>query len=333
MARINKLYEKDRVTSIAQDDLLTIGQYQSDGSYKVKTIERDDAIASLNAAVVVTYAELTALVTASSLLPMMWYKITNAVSGTLVLAVQSIAVNKISDLAINTANGDMYAYDITTDTNVGVINIFGSAPTSYINSKIRFRVTQDLTSIDTHAFEDYSIISSPTPTGQGYCSFDSKPTWNGTGDHSHYVGYQSRPIYDGDGDLVDYLYGFRSFPSHVGTGRISRYVGVQIDDIAGTGPLDECIGLNIDLQTRGSGNNLALQTNGNIRFQNLGDSIGDVDNFVTVNSLGYVGRRATAGVLEDLLNTTTVSPSVATPSTNKIQVTINGTTYYLLATT
>lgn len=58
MARPNKLYEKPRVTSIATGDLLTIGQLQDDGTYKVKTITEADATNSLTGSTLVsTYDE------------------------------------------------------------------------------------------------------------------------------------------------------------------------------------------------------------------------------------------------------------------------------------
>jgi len=95
MARINKLYEKPRATTIGTNDLLTIGAYQSDGSYKVETISKADARASLLEPISVTYAELTTLVNNSDLEVGAWYKITNATSANFNLYVQAIAVNKI----------------------------------------------------------------------------------------------------------------------------------------------------------------------------------------------------------------------------------------------
>ncbi|CAB4219514.1 hypothetical protein UFOVP1615_12 [uncultured Caudovirales phage] len=127
MARENKLYSKTRVTSIAQDDLLTIGQYQSDGTYKVKTIERDNAIASLNARTV-TYAQLTDILTGTNVtginpslvpcaIPMMWYKITNATSASFNLYVQAVAVNEIGCEAKDPLYpNDKVVYNFATNT-------------------------------------------------------------------------------------------------------------------------------------------------------------------------------------------------------------------------
>lgn len=42
MAKTNKLYEKPRIDTMAADDLLTVGQKQADGTYKVKTITKEN---------------------------------------------------------------------------------------------------------------------------------------------------------------------------------------------------------------------------------------------------------------------------------------------------
>lgn len=345
MARVNKLYEKPLISSIALTDKVTVGQLVN-GEYKVKTMLYSTFLAQVVDDVlvlVVTRAELQALITASGLGVGVRYNITDAVGATLSFIVQAVSTAVLDETAVNTANGENYKYDITSDTATLIpspsnptfagLTINGNAPSEFVLSNIRFKVAQALASINTHAFEDYSTITTPSPTGEGYCSFDALPIWTGSGNHSHLVGFQSRPLYQGSGNLVDYLYGYRSFPTHAGLGTVAKHVGVQIDDIAGVGPVTQSIGLNINNITRGSGGNIAIQTNGgSIRFQSLQNAGANPDNFVTINSSGYMGLRTRSEVLADLLNSTMVSASVATPSTHKVQVTINGTTYYLLAT-
>jgi glycerophosphoryl diester phosphodiesterase len=118
MARVNKLYEKPLITSIALTDRVTVGQLV-DGEYKVKTMLYSDFLAQIvddTLVLVVTRAQLQALITASSLAIGVRYIITNAVGSTLVLLVEAVAVNVLDEIAVNTTNGENYIYDITTDT-------------------------------------------------------------------------------------------------------------------------------------------------------------------------------------------------------------------------
>lgn len=64
----------------------------------------------------ITRVNLQALITASELVRGKFYRITNAVGGTLSLVVQAVSSTVTSELAINSANGDEYTYDLTSDT-------------------------------------------------------------------------------------------------------------------------------------------------------------------------------------------------------------------------
>jgi hypothetical protein len=55
------------------------------------------------------------LISASGLIIGQKYTITNAVTSTLVLVVEACAVNKLDEIAVNSASGDNVSYDITTD--------------------------------------------------------------------------------------------------------------------------------------------------------------------------------------------------------------------------
>ena len=62
-----------------------------------------------------TRSALQTLISASGLIIGQKYTITNAVTSTLVLVVEAVAVNKLDEIAVNASNGDNVSYDITTD--------------------------------------------------------------------------------------------------------------------------------------------------------------------------------------------------------------------------
>jgi hypothetical protein len=62
-----------------------------------------------------TRTALQTLISASGLIIGQEYTITNAVGSTLVLVVKACAVNKLDEIAVNSASGDNVSYDITTD--------------------------------------------------------------------------------------------------------------------------------------------------------------------------------------------------------------------------
>jgi hypothetical protein len=62
-----------------------------------------------------TRTALQTLISASGLIIGQKYTITNAVTSTLVLVVEACAVNKLDEIAVNSASGDNVSYDITTD--------------------------------------------------------------------------------------------------------------------------------------------------------------------------------------------------------------------------
>lgn len=93
MARPNKLYSKPRVTSIATGDLFSTGQLQADGSYKVKTITKENARAELLAPIEIEYEDLLAL--SGSYDTEVSYLITNATAASFNLIVTALSATAI----------------------------------------------------------------------------------------------------------------------------------------------------------------------------------------------------------------------------------------------
>jgi hypothetical protein len=115
MARINKLYEKPRVTTvISNDDLLSIGQKQADASYDCKTITITDFLADISILEVlsITRANLIIRINASALDISKFYLVTDA---PIPFIVQASNINKLSEIAIAKTTGVAYRYDIATN--------------------------------------------------------------------------------------------------------------------------------------------------------------------------------------------------------------------------
>jgi hypothetical protein len=116
------------------------------------------------------------------------------------------------------------------------------------------------TVINRHAFEDTSILNT-TDTGLGYASFDAYASMNNSLPQDHFHGYQSRNQYKGSNTLTA-MYGYWSALEHIGSGTITRTIGLRIDDVAGSGTVGTSYGLFISAITRGSPYNYAIWSNG-----------------------------------------------------------------------
>lgn len=114
------------------------------------------------------------------------------------------------------------------------------------------------TTINRHAFEDWTTIATTSETGQGYSSFDANVTMTNTSSQSHLVGYQVRHAYQGSGGLADYMHGYDCALSHTGTGIIDSVVGMQISGTSGTGPITNEYGVVIGNIGRGSVTNWGI---------------------------------------------------------------------------
>lgn len=130
------------------------------------------------------------------------------------------------------------------------------------------------TTIDRHAFEDWSTLAT-TDAGQGYASFDAKPTMTTTQNQDHLAGYQSRATYSGANNLTGYMHGYDTAMVHNGTGTIARVAGMFLRETAGSGPIGENYGILIDPITRGASNAGIFSGPGNYHY--LGGTTGEVE--------------------------------------------------------
>lgn len=108
------------------------------------------------------------------------------------------------------------------------------------------------TTIDRHAFEDWTVIATTAETGMGYSSFDAKASMTNASPQSHMVGYQSRNIYAGSGGLVDYFHGYDVHMTHSGTGVVSTAKGIDIGELQGSGPVTNNYGIFMSGNLRGA---------------------------------------------------------------------------------
>lgn len=93
----------------------------------------------------------------------------------------------------------------------------------------------NLTSVNKHAFEDYSVISVATPTGStGYSSFDSYVDCKNTAAVNHVNGYQARVHVTGAGGVTS-VTGFYSKITNSGPSTISIANNITIDATENTG--------------------------------------------------------------------------------------------------
>jgi hypothetical protein len=93
------------LTYLEKDDVLMSGSPTDFANIKAQNVFNRS----------LTRTALQTLISASELIIGQEYTITNAVGSTLVLVVKACAVNKLDEIAVNSASGDNVSYDITTD--------------------------------------------------------------------------------------------------------------------------------------------------------------------------------------------------------------------------
>lgn len=93
------------LTYLEKDDVLMSGSPTDFANIKAQNVFNRS----------LTRTALQTLISASGLIIGQEYTITNAVGSTLVLVVKACAVNKLDEIAVNSASGDNVSYDITTD--------------------------------------------------------------------------------------------------------------------------------------------------------------------------------------------------------------------------
>ncbi len=85
--------------------------------------------------------------------------------------------------------------------------------------------------INTHAFEDTSVISLSGSTGNGYCSFDSIPNITSATDVGHFVSIQSRLKITANAGVTGWMRGLDVWASGStvsGSGTIAEITGVRV---------------------------------------------------------------------------------------------------------
>jgi hypothetical protein len=125
------------------------------------------------------------------------------------------------------------------------------------SSFARIGVGGNATQMNFHAFEDWVITDSTASPNLGYASYDAQPRLEGTANNDHFIGFQSRLIYNSSG-TIDKLAAFTAAAQHIGTGLMTQYYGMLINDITGTGPVTNSYGLKITSTVKGTVNNYCL---------------------------------------------------------------------------
>ncbi len=129
-----------------------------------------------------------------------------------------------------------------------------------------FSISPTLTTLNSHAFEDYSTLNPSISSVYGYSAFDASPNLTGSSDVSHLVGYQARNIVSGSGSITGYMHGFDTYMAHTGTDTIQEATQVYLKDVQGTGKIVNNYGLLIEPITRGITNNYNIYTYGGKQF-------------------------------------------------------------------
>lgn len=170
------------------------------------------------------------------------------------------------------ANGLWYATETEGATDADLVTFLPSgASATTVQQKLRtfgtdssgmvstpgaaaIAVNGTRTTIDNHAFEDWTNIATTSQTNRGYACFDAKPTMTNQASQSHFVGYQARMVYNGAGGIADYMDGFNTAMVHNGSGVVATVTGLKIADVGGTGPITTNYGIYVGEIARGATN-------------------------------------------------------------------------------
>lgn len=150
--RSNKLFDQTRIATLGLQDLLAFGQLQPDGTYKVRNVTNSNFLNAIVISEQITYAEILALATASELVAGKNYTITNAVSGTLSLYIFAVSTSKLAEYGYDTTTGQVYSYDLATDTatnadNTGYINFTPQTAPAYQRGRVWYDSTTETLSV------------------------------------------------------------------------------------------------------------------------------------------------------------------------------------------
>lgn len=139
------------------------------------------------------------------------------------------------------------------------------APSS---TSVGFSVNRTTTTLNKHSFEDYSFLN-PTVPNAGYGVFDSSTAMGGSVDNDHLISYQARTNYASTGNLgmlnpiTDIntnsgMFGFYTAMVHNSAGAINNSAGALINDISGSGVINNNYGIYIRPISRGITNSWSL---------------------------------------------------------------------------
>jgi len=145
-----------------------------------------------------------------------------------------------------------------------------------------------------HGFGAYDVVQSSDASLGAYAAIDSRSQLVGSTGFNHYVGVQSRPVFAGSGNISNYWYSLEALGVHNGSGTVTKYAGLQVDNIQGSGPVTNNYGVYIQSQTRGGTSNWNIYSEtgqhylgGDLRINGTGKTA-----TLTVNG-GYAGRTVT----------------------------------------
>ena len=154
-----------------------------------------------------------------------------------------------------------------------------------------FSLNKTFTSMNQHSFEDYSFLN-PTAGNEGWGVFDSSTSLGGSANNDHIISFQARTNYSGTGVLGGNnaigsvgsnsgMFGMLTAMTHSSIGTINNTAGILINDIVGTGAINNNYGIYIRPITKGLLKSYSIYSAGGKSFFEGKVYIGsDVDNGV-----------------------------------------------------
>lgn len=188
-------------------------------------------------------------------------------------SVEAVFLNKsegisISDtspiLAINGTAGNVYSLAVSNGiiagdtTNTSLNYFFNNVNGVAQGSGAAFKASRTLTGdINTHAFEDQSVLNQTTPNADGYAAFDAQPYDIGN-TLNHLAGYQSRPYLNSSSGVTNYVANF-SIPAGGSLnkqGNVPAWHGIWINDVTNSngGTVTSDYGVRVSALTAGTNN-------------------------------------------------------------------------------
>jgi hypothetical protein len=174
------------------------------------------------------------------------------------------AVKTELDTRINGTDGTIPIY--TGTNSIGSSTLYQTSEGLRLGSQktvygYGLSVSKLITTLNRHTFDDYSLLQ-PTVGGFGYGVFDASTEMSGSVANDHFIGFQSRINYSSSATMLTGLYsqltGLLVRHTISGTGTIPLSIGVRVDNLMGTGPVQEVKGLFIENLVRGSVSNMGL---------------------------------------------------------------------------